>query len=388
MEMNCSNTNIWTQDIMDGNDTQLLQDEQENTIIIDFGSLSNLKNQHNIIVRMSNMLTKNIPVDTSFVSFLHPTLIADRSNVTDRKEKKGSEFTDVKIFIDSLLIGYQTNKTIEFEIERSPMTCTPIRRDSIFIKEMLKILDIKPILNNFAHAIRTFIILVILILFLCFTYKLKLKPDAYFNSVRFSILFFDYLIFVLQLISCCIMNAQLFDKNVRAIMYTFIIYLASLIIFTNSVVWPVAIQYILIFLSPYIAGHSLFQQAILHDLARKDVALFRTSYSNVPMYFPTLIIMILSCVFYWLLSWYLEKVFPGEYGIPLEWNFLFKRQYWHPENVNYHTHSYNSRNSSPQLNANSNGKSIVRVNHLVKTFDPDKIAVNDVSLDLFENQIT
>ncbi|CAF4171491.1 unnamed protein product [Rotaria magnacalcarata] len=308
MEMNCSNTNLWTQDIMDGNDTQLLQDEQENTIIIDFGSLSNLKNQHNIIVRMSNMLTKNIPVDTSFVSFLHPTLIADRSNVTDRKEKKGSEFTDVKIFIDSLLIGYQTNKTIEFEIERSPMTCTPIRRDSIFIKEMLKILDIKPILNNFAHAI--------------------------------------------------------------------------------SVVWPVAIQYILIFLSPYIAGHSLFQQAILHDLARKDVALFRTSYSNVPMYFPTLIIMILSCVFYWLLSWYLEKVFPGEYGIPLEWNFLFKRQYWHPENVNYHTHSYNSRNSSPQLNANSNGKSIVRVNHLVKTFDPDKIAVNDVSLDLFENQIT
>ena len=33
---------------MDGNDTQLLQDEQENTIIIDFGSLSNLKNQRNL----------------------------------------------------------------------------------------------------------------------------------------------------------------------------------------------------------------------------------------------------------------------------------------------------------------------------------------------------
>ena len=56
--------------------------------------------------------------------------------------------------------------------------------------------------------------------------------------------------------------------------------------------------------------------------------------------------------------------------------------------MNYHTHSYKSRNSSPQLNANSNGKSIVRVNHLVKTFGPDKIAVNDVSLDLYENQIT
>ena len=77
-------------------------------------------------------------------------MIADRSNVTDRKEKKGSElpeFTDVTIFIDSLLIGYQTNKTIEFEIERSPMTCTPIRRDSIF--GMLKVNIISFFLLNY-----------------------------------------------------------------------------------------------------------------------------------------------------------------------------------------------------------------------------------------------
>ncbi len=53
------------------------------------------------------------------------------------------------------------------------------------------------------------------------------------------------------------------------------------------------------------------QQEVLYDLAEKDVALFRTVYRHVPMYFPTLIVMILSCLFYWALSWYLEKVFPG-----------------------------------------------------------------------------
>jgi hypothetical protein len=41
------------------------------------------------------------------------------------------------------------------------------------------------------------------------------------------------------------------------------------------------------------------------------MAWFQTIYRYVPMYFPTLILMLLSCVFYWALSWYLEKVFPG-----------------------------------------------------------------------------
>ncbi len=40
----------------------------------------------------------------------------------------------MKIFIDSLLIGYQTDRKIELEIERNPMICTPFRRDSIFGK--------------------------------------------------------------------------------------------------------------------------------------------------------------------------------------------------------------------------------------------------------------
>jgi hypothetical protein len=152
-----------------------------------------------------------------------------------------------------------------------------IREKNTKIKEILKVLGIEPILNNFAHAIRskdrhvscrkrkyffisrTLIILCILILCLCIVYKLKLKPDAYFNSVNFRILFSGYLIFGLQLISFCIMNAQLFDKNVCAIIGTFVIYLTSSIIFTHSIVWPVTIQYVLIFFSPYIAGHSIFQ---------------------------------------------------------------------------------------------------------------------------------
>jgi hypothetical protein len=125
----------------------------------------------------------------------------------------------------------------------------------------------------------------------------------------------------------------------------------------------------------------------MHDLAFKDVALFRTVYRRVPMYFPTLIVMLCSCVFYWILSWYIEKVFPGQYGISAGWNFLFKRDYWHSDKSSSRKNSFvtHSRSSS---NAKGARTSVVRVNHLVKRFGPDKVAVNDVSFDLYENQIT
>lgn len=50
-------------------------------------------------------------------------------------EKEGSElpeFSDVKMFIDVLLMEYQTNRPIEYQLERNLMTCTPFRDDFLF----------------------------------------------------------------------------------------------------------------------------------------------------------------------------------------------------------------------------------------------------------------
>ncbi|CAF4107133.1 unnamed protein product, partial [Rotaria sp. Silwood2] len=438
-KMNCNNTKVWSQNINDGNDSYLLQNQEEDTVIIDFGSTINLKNKrnidYNIMVRQPYTIPKNDPIDMSFISFLNPTLIADRSDIMDNnkyQDLKLPAFTDVKILIDSLLIEYQTNTNIEYELERTPMICTSFRRNLIFenrlssliitlvefiflipyfilltsliqeknakVKEILKVLGIEPILNNFSHAIRTLIILCLLILLLCIV--LKQKPNEYFLTVNFHILFLGYLIFSLQLISFCIMIAQLFDKKVRAELTVSIIYLVSSKIYSYTIFWPTSIQYLLIFFCPHIAGYSLFQQAVLHDLAEKDVSLFQSIYRYVPIYFPTLIIMICSCIFYWILSWEWEgdnlirridigliEHFLGEYGISLDWNFLFKRDYWRSEKLDHHTQSLPNRD--PLLSRkNSTGTTILHVNNLVKQFGPDKIAVDNVSFDLYENQIT
>ena len=38
--------------------------------------------------------------------------------------------------------------------------------------------------------------------------------------------------------------------------------------------------------------------------------------------------LILDSVLYGLLTWYLEGIFPGEYGIPKKWYFPFSKRYW------------------------------------------------------------
>jgi hypothetical protein len=103
------------------------------------------------------------------------------------------------------------------------------------------------------------IIFTFLTILRCVVLTIKLKKYAYFNSVNFGILFVGYIIYSLELISFCIMNAQLFDKVVRTVLGTLLIYGVSYAINPYIVVWPSAIQYILIFFSPFIGGYSLFQ---------------------------------------------------------------------------------------------------------------------------------
>jgi ABC-type multidrug transport system ATPase subunit len=84
----------------------------------------------------------------------------------------------------------------------------------------------------------------------------------------------------------------------------------------------------------------------------------------------------------------------GEFGVPLDWNFLFKREYWRSKTVKTTAYAFDnqastlSRAATPLTRTNSTGAPIVHVDRLVKKFGPDKIAVNNVSFDLYENQIT
>ncbi|CAF1358637.1 unnamed protein product [Didymodactylos carnosus] len=205
-KISCINNTIESKMVNTADDDDLLQNRRANTIIIDFSpslSSSALKTirtiYYTIYVRMppKYQQTPNV-IDYSFLSFEHPTLIEDRSNKTYKTLNGGKNFTEfpqfsnIKLFIDTLLISYQTGKkNLTIELERNVMKCTKYRKDVLYtskttaftiiilvfidivflipfiillnsmikeknnkVKEILKVINIEPILNNIAWAVR------------------------------------------------------------------------------------------------------------------------------------------------------------------------------------------------------------------------------------------
>ncbi|XP_031707233.1 phospholipid-transporting ATPase ABCA1 isoform X1 [Anarrhichthys ocellatus] len=107
----------------------------------------------------------------------------------------------------------------------------------------------------------------------------------------------------------------------------------------------------------------------------------------------SIIMMLFDAAFYWVLTWYIENVFPGQYGIPKPWYFPFTASYWcgtasaiaiDPGVLKNSTeHNDYLEKPSPNMTAG------VSVRNLVKIYKTGKkLAVDGLSMDFYENQIT
>ncbi|CAN8201484.1 unnamed protein product [Coccothraustes coccothraustes] len=104
-------------------------------------------------------------------------------------------------------------------------------------------------------------------------------------------------------------------------------------------------------------------------------------------------LLLLDAVLYGLATWYIEGVFPGQYGIPKPWNFPFLKSYWFGESSSsghslYHTSSH----AAPQVLVEEPPADLqagVSIRNLVKIYGSSgRAAVNGLSLDFYEGQIT
>uniref|UniRef100_A0A8C7ZSN6 P-type phospholipid transporter n=1 Tax=Oryzias sinensis TaxID=183150 RepID=A0A8C7ZSN6_9TELE len=96
--------------------------------------------------------------------------------------------------------------------------------------------------------------------------------------------------------------------------------------------------------------------------------------------FTTSIIMLYVDAFiYALAAWYIEAVFPGEFGIPRPWYFIFQLNYW--GGVPLEADNIEAEPSNMTLGVN--------IRNLVKIYKKGgKLAVNHLNLKFFEGQIT
>lgn len=118
-----------------------------------------------------------------------------------------------------------------------------------------------------------------------------------------------------------------------------------------------------------------------------------------------LFMFFIDSLIYGLLAWYIEGIFPGEYGIPKKWYFPFSRKYWcniqetDEEVIPLVNNDFGDDNEreihyidSTLIEKEPEGlKAGIRINNLSKRFKVNsetKVAVDSLNLNLYEGEIT
>ncbi|XP_051957162.1 phospholipid-transporting ATPase ABCA1 [Xyrauchen texanus] len=109
--------------------------------------------------------------------------------------------------------------------------------------------------------------------------------------------------------------------------------------------------------------------------------------------FTTSIIMLyVDAVIYAVATWYIEAVFPGEYGVPRPWNFIFQLNYWGgvPLEVGLPIPPAPQNEPDDRIEAEPMNLILgVSIRNLVKIYKKGaKVAVNHLNIKFYEGQIT
>ncbi|XP_048415909.1 phospholipid-transporting ATPase ABCA1-like [Stegostoma tigrinum] len=107
----------------------------------------------------------------------------------------------------------------------------------------------------------------------------------------------------------------------------------------------------------------------------------------------SIILMLFDALLYGLAAWYIEAVFPGQYGVPKPWYFPVLRSYWCGEfycNEDLFEFPDNSSTNKVHLEQEPTHLKLgVSIQNLVKVYgNGKKVAVNGLSVNFYEGQIT
>ncbi|XP_054608194.2 phospholipid-transporting ATPase ABCA1 isoform X2 [Nothobranchius furzeri] len=109
-------------------------------------------------------------------------------------------------------------------------------------------------------------------------------------------------------------------------------------------------------------------------------------------FFVSIIMLYVDAFIYAVAAWYIEAVFPGEYGIPRPWYFIFQLNYWGgvPLEAGMPIPPAPTDQDEDHIEPDPNSLNLgVNIRNLVKIYKKGgKLAVNHLNLKFYEGQIT
>uniref|UniRef100_A0A8W7P6N4 ABC transporter domain-containing protein n=1 Tax=Anopheles coluzzii TaxID=1518534 RepID=A0A8W7P6N4_ANOCL len=105
----------------------------------------------------------------------------------------------------------------------------------------------------------------------------------------------------------------------------------------------------------------------------------------------TMVMLLVDAIIYLSIALYVEKVFPGEFGIAEPWYFLYTKKFWCKETQQKQEPAVLdfSNYNTPNIEREPDGKYAgIKIKKLRKEFQKNKVAVQGLDLNMYEDQIT
>ncbi|XP_061399279.1 phospholipid-transporting ATPase ABCA3-like [Musca vetustissima] len=268
------------------------------------------------------------------------------------------------------------------------------------LKEVMKIIGLDNWLHWTSWFCKYFILMTISAILITIIMKIKWSNGvAVLTYADWSVVLFFFLIYVIASICFSFMVATFFSKanTVAAVIgfIWFITYLPYLFIFEtyDNLSLDTKLGWCLISNTALGLGLKLIMLFEGTGEGFQWSNLFKPVNIDDDLTVGHIILMMLaSCVIYIAICLYVEQIFPGEFGVPKKWNFIFSRSFWGGDRKSISNEDvpggHVKRNNPDAFEPEPAGKHIgVQVRNLKKRFG-DKQAVRGLSVNMYEDEIT
>ncbi|EGC37880.1 hypothetical protein DICPUDRAFT_29588 [Dictyostelium purpureum] len=260
------------------------------------------------------------------------------------------------------------------------------------IREGMKMMG----LNDMAYFSSWMITILVTSLPVAIIIVIIFKASNVIYTTSFAIVFFTFIIYLLTLLSLSFIFAIFFDKSKFSGLVSIIIVVVINIfgIFVAKGNFNTSIKLFLSLFSP-IAFACSFYTSVVRDIPA-DVLTVNWDY--IVSEKDIIGMLILDLFLYLFLIWYLQEVVPTEYGTKRPWYFIFTVSYWRGIGKksgngfgdDIESSLVSSNEDVEMVPADLKTKNTVSLKSLRKEFhtgDGLRVAVNDLCLDMYENQI-
>ncbi|XP_004691780.1 PREDICTED: ATP-binding cassette sub-family A member 3-like [Condylura cristata] len=240
----------------------------------------------------------------------------------------------------------------------------------------------------------------IIILLICIIFFAKMEPKSVIQYSDPSLIFIFLLCFAIATIFFSFMVSTFFNKVNSAVAIGCFLFLATYFpaksVSSNYAQMSVSQKLISCLISNIAMslGARFLVRAEQEKIGLKWSNIFSPTRRDSFVFAYILGMFLLDAILYGFVAWYIEAVFPGEYGVPKPWNFFLLRSHWFGDTPA-------GKNEAKEFDETVDNKYLeaepthllagIQINHLHKVFqvqNATKVAVKDLSLNVYEGQIT